>query len=116
LSGVPGNSISTTPRCSKIKPPDFASWKVTRQEMQYFAAGVGRVMTPIEIICGSKGAPALEIVWRNPATVRPNRRYHSFQRASQSAVYVVQELVQDGRFVFWATISDLEVVAGGKAA
>jgi hypothetical protein len=72
-------------------------------------------MTPIEI-CGRKSAPALEIVWRNPETVRPTRRYHSFRRASQSAVYVVQELVQDGRFGFWATISDLEVLAGGRAA
>lgn len=73
-------------------------------------------MTPMVLMFGRKSVPALEIVWRNPEAARPNRRYHSFQRASQNAVYVVQELVQDGRFGFWATISDLEVVPGGKAA
>jgi hypothetical protein len=72
-------------------------------------------MTPI-IISEYKSAPALQIVWRNPETVRPHRRYHSFRREPESAFYIVQELVQDGRFGFWATISDLEVVAGGSAA
>jgi hypothetical protein len=73
-------------------------------------------MTPREIICGRKSAPTLQIVWRNPETIRPYRRYHSLHQAAERAIYAVQELVEDGRFGFWATISDLEIVAGGRAA
>lgn len=73
-------------------------------------------MTPMEIICGRKSAPALQIVWRNPEIVRPYRRYHNLHQAAKSAIYAVQELVEGGRFGFWATISDLEIVAGGRAA
>jgi hypothetical protein len=73
-------------------------------------------MTPMQLICGRKSAPTLEIVWRNPETVRPSRRYHNPHQAAERAIYAVQELVEDGRFGFWATISDLEIVAGGRAA
>ena len=33
-----------------------------------------------------------------------------------SANRILQEFVQDGRLSYWTTLSDLEVVAGGRAA
>lgn len=73
-------------------------------------------MTALEMICGGRSKPKMEIVWRNGKSVRSSRRYHSFQRESERDVYLMQEYVEDGRFGYWSTISDLEVVAGGRAA
>ena len=60
--------------------------------------------------------PALEIAWRNPNPVRRQRRRHSFAGNAESAVYIQQEFVMDGEASHWKTISNLEVVAGGRAA
>jgi hypothetical protein len=72
-------------------------------------------MTMLEIICGRKNT-APEIVWRNPKAVSTYRRRHMLDDGSQRALYILQEFVGDGRFGYWTTISDLEVVAGGRAA
>ena len=58
---------------------------------------------------------ALEIVWRNPETVRANRR-HSSDGNGDAVRYILQEFVNDGEFGYWATISNLEIVDGGHAA
>jgi len=58
----------------------------------------------------------LEIVWRNPDRMRPNRRRHSFERAGERALYILQEFVEDGKAGHWAKVSDFEVVVGGRAA
>jgi len=68
------------------------------------------------IIGGTKKLASLEIVWRNPNRVRACRRRHSFERAGEHARYVMQEFVEDGQRGYWATISGLEVMAGGQAA
>jgi len=57
----------------------------------------------------------LEIVWRNPDTVRANRR-HSFDGNGDPVRYILQEFVTDGELGYWSTISNLEVVEGGRAA
>jgi len=57
-----------------------------------------------------------EIVWRNPDWVRTCRRRHNFEQLGECAVYIVQEFVGDGQTGYWATISGLEVLAGGRAA
>ena len=75
-----------------------------------------KIMTTLEMICGFKSAAKPEIVWRNPRTVRSHRRRHTFERAGRRALYIQQEFVDDGRFGYWTTISDLEVVIGGRAA
>jgi hypothetical protein len=59
----------------------------------------------------------LEIVWRNPERVKhTTRRRHSLERGSNHALYVLQEFVDDGNLGYWTTISDLEVLVGGRAA
>jgi hypothetical protein len=65
---------------------------------------------------GGKNVTALEIAWRNPNSVRRHPRRHSFERAGERARYILQEFVEDGQAGYWTTISDLEVVAGGRAA
>jgi hypothetical protein len=58
-----------------------------------------------------------EIVWRNPEAVKHTlRRRHSLEKGSSHALYVLQELVDDGNLGYWTTISDLEVLVGGRAA
>jgi hypothetical protein len=58
-----------------------------------------------------------EIVWRNPEPVKDTpRRRHSLEKGSNHALYVLQELVDDGCLGYWTTISDLEVLVGGRAA
>lgn len=59
--------------------------------------------------------PALEIAWRNPNPVPRHRRRHSFAGSDRS-VYIQQEFVTDGEVGHWTTISNLEVVVGGRAA
>jgi hypothetical protein len=44
------------------------------------------------------------------------RRRHSLEKGSNHALYVLQELVDDGCLGYWTTISDLEVLVGGRAA
>lgn len=74
-------------------------------------------MTMLEMICRPTRKPAaLEIVWRNPRAVSFHPRRHTVEQQSDRVFYLVQELVEDGRFGYWTTISDLEVVAGGRAA
>jgi hypothetical protein len=68
------------------------------------------------IISGTKKLASLEIVWRNPHRVRACRRRHNLERAGECAVYIMQEFVEDGQTSYWATISGLEVLAGGQAA
>ena len=72
--------------------------------------------TMLGILGGWKNGTTLEIVWRNPNPVRLHRRRHSFERTGERPMYILQEFVEDGLVGRWATISDLEVVAGGRAA
>jgi len=74
-------------------------------------------MTTLEMICGRKSSSrGLQLVWRNPKAVGIQRRRHSVEQQKERVFYLVQERVEDGRFGYWTTISDLEVVAGGRAA
>jgi hypothetical protein len=73
-------------------------------------------MSALEIVCGRKSATTLEIVWRNPDPVPARRRRHNFEPGSERALYLLQEFVDNGYLSYWTTISDLEVVAGGRAA
>ena len=68
------------------------------------------------IIAGSKKHASLEIVWRNPDRVHAYRRRRNFERVGDYVLYIVQEFVEDGQTGYWATISGLEVLAGGRAA
>jgi hypothetical protein len=61
-------------------------------------------------------AATLEIVWRNPERMRSHRRRHSFECTGERTLYILQEFVEDGQAGHWTTISDLEVVVGGRAA
>lgn len=56
----------------------------------------------------------LGIAWRNPRAVYARRRRHNSAPSLGRGRYVLQEF--DGYAGFWRTISDLEVVTGGKAA
>ena len=58
----------------------------------------------------------LEIVWRNSQRVRASRRRHTFVREGEHGLYVLEEFVNKGDLGYWNTISNLEVVAGGKVA
>jgi len=69
-----------------------------------------------EVLLGGTNVASMEIAWRNPKQVRQNPRRHSVERAGEHAVYILQEFVEDGRAGYWATLSGLEVVAGGRAA
>jgi hypothetical protein len=69
-----------------------------------------------EILGGQKNKTTPEIVWRNPNPGRSHRRRHNFERTGERAVYILQEFVEDGWVGHWTTISDLEVVTGGRAA
>ncbi len=60
--------------------------------------------------------PKFEIVWRNPEPVKHTLRRHSLEKGSNHTLYVLQELVDDGNLGYWTTISDLEVLVGGRAA
>jgi hypothetical protein len=72
-------------------------------------------MTVREILCGRKRTP-LEIVWRSPQPPHSHPRRHSRERDAKRTHYVLQEFVQNGRWGYWTTISDFEVVVGGRAA
>ena len=58
----------------------------------------------------------LEIVWRNPQKLSTSRRRHKFVREDGQNLYILEEFVQDGFLGYWSTLSNLEVVAGGKVA
>jgi hypothetical protein len=70
----------------------------------------------LQILAGTKRTASPEIIWRNPNRLRAQRRRHSFEPASGRSLYLVQEFVEAGESGFWSTISDLEVVSGGRAA
>jgi len=66
---------------------------------------------------GSKNqGTKVKIVWRNPHPVRAHRRRKNVERAGAPAMYLLQEFVDDGYLGYWATISDLEVLVGGRVA
>jgi len=69
-----------------------------------------------EVLLGGTNVASMEIAWRNPNQVRQNPRRHTFERAGEHAVYILQEFVEDGQTGYWATLSGLEVVVGGRAA
>ena len=74
-------------------------------------------MQVVEISFGIRGISSLEIVWRNPNPVRVMRRRHCVECVDRAAhFYTLQEFVEDGDLGHWATISDLEVLQGGRAA
>ena len=70
----------------------------------------------LPILVGQNKHDLPEIVWRNPNRAQTHRRRHSFEPLDGRALYSVQEYVEAGDCGFWLTISDLEVVAGGRAA
>jgi hypothetical protein len=57
----------------------------------------------------------LEIAWRNPNAVSARSWRRRFEREREHSLYVLQEFVHDGYIGHWATISNLEVVEGGRA-
>lgn len=69
-----------------------------------------------ETIRNVRESNAVEIVWRNPARLRPHPRRHMVESAGQEKRYVLQEFVYDGYIGHWATFSNLEILAGGRAA
>jgi hypothetical protein len=58
----------------------------------------------------------LEIVWRNPQRLSTFRRRHKFVHEGKQGLYVLEEFVSDGYLGHWNTLSNLEVVAGGRVA
>ena len=79
---------------------------------------VGRgesVFAKLTLVNGSKCVKP-SIAWRNPDPVRGRRRRHTTEGSGERRVYVLQEFVEDGGAGHWSRISDLEVVAGGRAA
>jgi hypothetical protein len=70
----------------------------------------------LQIISPVEKVTAPEIVWRNPNPVHRHPKRHSFERAGECARYVLQEFVMDGQVGYWAKVSDLEVLVGGRAA
>ena len=87
---------------------------VARPELSELGVESEEFMTALEMICGRK--PRLGIVWRNPNTVRPHRRRHTLEAGRQGALYILQEFVENDYLSYWTTLSDLEVVLGGRAA
>jgi hypothetical protein len=73
-------------------------------------------MTVQQIICGGKAVSRMEVVWRNPHRLRCHSRRHSRESNGGSTHYLLQEFVDNGCFSYWTTISDFEVVVGGRAA
>lgn len=71
-------------------------------------------MAMIEMLCAMTNEMKPAIVWRNPNVLRARRLRHSSAPALGRNRYVLQEY--DGYHGFWQTISDLEVVTGGRAA
>src|SRR5215470_8150801 len=69
-------------------------------------------MSMIEMMCGMTNVPKLGIIWRNPNSLRASRRRHSTAPSLGQNRYVLQEY--DGYHGFWRTISDLEIVNGGR--
>jgi len=59
---------------------------------------------------------APKIVWRNPNPIRRHPRRRTCEWTGERVLYVLEEFIQDENVGHWMTISDLEVVAGGRAA
>jgi hypothetical protein len=75
-----------------------------------------RKMILLEAINQLKKRHVVEVVWRNPSRLRAPRRRHKVESAGQQRRYVLQEFVEDGFLGHWATLSNLEVLVGGRAA
>jgi hypothetical protein len=58
----------------------------------------------------------LEIVWRNPKPPRRRQRWEQIKQNSETARYVIQELVSTSAGSFWTATSSFEIVSGGRAA
>ena len=58
----------------------------------------------------------LEIVWRNPNRVIHQNRWRPSSSRSGCRLYVVEELVSDGDFVYWRVKANLEVLSEGPGA
>jgi hypothetical protein len=58
----------------------------------------------------------LGIVWRNSKPPQRRQRWQQIKRDSETAHYVVQELVSTSDGSFWTATSSLETVPGGRAA
>jgi len=59
---------------------------------------------------------AFEIVWRNPEPAQPRQHWDQITQDSATGHYLVQQLISTPVGSFWATISSLEMVPGGRAA
>ena len=72
--------------------------------------------TMLNAIFSAEHAPTLEIAWRNPSPVIRRVRQHSLAGTGECAIYIQKEFVTEGQYGYWTTISELEVVVGGRAA
>ena len=85
--------------------------------LEFFKDGSTRRQAMIKSETASKPGTKLEIVWRNSdRRSKRRRRRHTFERQGDQAHYVLQEYVADGCLGYWMTLSNLEVVAGGRVA
>ena len=57
-----------------------------------------------------------QIVCRTPEPVKHTTRRRGLERGNDHSLYALQEFVDDGNLGYWTTISDLEVLFGGRAA
>jgi hypothetical protein len=73
-------------------------------------------MISLKTINQLKKLNVLEVVWRNPSRLRAPRRRHKFESTGEQIRCVLQEFVEDGHLGHWATLSNLEILAGGRAA
>ena len=71
-------------------------------------------MATVEMISGMTNPTKVGIVWRNPNSVHASLRRHSSAPSLGRNRYILQEY--DGYYGLWRTISNLEVVTGGRAA
>lgn len=75
-----------------------------------------QVETMLQIVFSTRQTPTLEIAWRNPNPINRHLRRHRFAGVRECAMYFQQEFVTEGDASYWATISKLEVVSGGRTA
>jgi len=90
-----------------------SNW-LSRLLAELFPLNTEADMAMIEMLCAMTNEMKPAIVWRNPNVLRARRLRHSSAPALGRNRYVLQEY--DGYHGFWQTISDLEVVTGGRAA
>jgi hypothetical protein len=58
----------------------------------------------------------LKIVWRNPQLLQHPRRWQRLKSDSSRRLYVVHELIMNGRRRQWVYSSALEVLRGARTA